>query len=59
VKAEEILKGLVEIRLARRAKFVPYDLDRRLKRKESELWDMAEKLHKIPVPAAKKVATGT
>lgn len=43
--ADTILKELVGIRVARRAKFVPYDLDRRLKRKERELWDTAERLY--------------
>jgi len=43
MNADAILKELVNIRIARRAKFVPYDLDRRLKRKEKELWEMAEK----------------
>lgn len=53
VKAEEVLKGLVEIRLARRAKFVPYDLDRRLKRRESDLWETAEKLFSAPPESPK------
>lgn len=42
MKEADILKRLVEIRIARRAKFVPYDLDRRMKRTEDECWELAE-----------------
>lgn len=43
MNAEAILKELVEIRLARRTKFVPYDLERRLKKREAHAWELAEK----------------
>jgi hypothetical protein len=42
-KAASILSELVAIRLARR-KFVSYDDDRQYKRREKELWTLAESL---------------
>ena len=53
MSAESILRTLVEIRAARRAKFVPYDLDRRLKRKEKDAWNAAEEYF-----TPKQVSTG-
>lgn len=45
--AEEILKALIELRVARRAKFIPYDLDRRMKRKEKDIWKAAEEFFNV------------
>lgn len=42
MNAEALLRELVEVHVAKRAKFVPYDLNRRLKRREETAWKLAE-----------------
>lgn len=52
--AQTLLKTLVEIRVARREKFVPYDLDRKLKRTEKDTWNLAEQLFGVAEPIKAK-----
>jgi len=41
---DDVLKELVEIRAERRS-FVPYERERTLRKREKELWSLAERWH--------------
>lgn len=43
--SEGLLKELVEVRDERKSQFIPYDKERYLKRREKELWSLAERWH--------------
>lgn len=45
MKPEDLLKELVEIRKERSNSFIAYDRDRYTKRREKELWRVADRWH--------------